>query len=272
VQRTYRRKFSIAYAGMPSGIGLPRVRSVENTADAKAEVWEVPIPASPVASTTYTLVVDGRTVSFTTDGTPTQTELEAGLLSAIRQSEIYDSVNVTLNALLRRIVLERKLLGVAMVITGTNLSPTKTVTASISTLIPFGSIIAIDNTIVRGSNEIAAGRITRSTVAGIGVVMATHASEKVGIGPTAVSGIQPLEVMDVVTRTLALEGIWTRYSGPTGTTNIADTAVFQCVDAGTEGAASISAGTAVTALPGAVFASNVEVDPNGDRIALVALG
>jgi hypothetical protein len=274
VQRTYRRQFAVAAAGTLWGTGVPLVRTVENTADSRYELWTLAVPATPTANAVYSVTVDGVTVSFNAGGTPTQASLEAGLMSAIRQSTIYDTSKVVLDAIAHTITIERRIFGLAMVVTvaGAGLTATRTVAASLAGQVPFGRFVTRPASAVGLEGSQARLPVSGDTAI-VGVTMATHFSEKVGVGVNAISGYQPNEAMDAVFKTVTLEGIWVEFTGNTSLpeSSYIDTVVQASVLAGHQGKATNVVAAGNINVTGAVFRSKPEVDPNGNPIILVAL-
>lgn len=65
---------------------LLQTDTLVNKAPQAKQVTTIAIPASPDNSTTYSVVVDGVTASYTSDGSATQAEVGAGLLAALNAS------------------------------------------------------------------------------------------------------------------------------------------------------------------------------------------
>lgn len=267
MQRIYRTKSAVAVAGMLSGYGTPaRTRSLTNAADYTHELWTLGIPAAPTANTAYTVTVAGTTATANTGADTTQAQLETLLLSALRQSDaIYSKTTIRLNSAAHTITVENKTGGeaIAVSVTGADLTATKTVAAVSPRPIQFGRFVGRKAGDTPGTVRL----ITSLADSPKGVAMATHASEKVGIGPNAVVYHHPNDVLDVVEDTLANEGIWVECVETSGLTE--DDTVYISVATGHEGKATKSNSGTLAAGAGVKFRSGVELDPNGNPVVLV---
>ena len=272
MQKTYRRRYAKAVAGMMEGTtGTPRVRSLTNAADSTYETWTVAVPATPANSTTYSIVADDFTASHTTDASATQAELSAGLLSAARLSGIYDIAVVTLNSSTHVLTLERKVGSTAMDVSvsggsgGTVLTATKTIAAAISTVVPFGRFVGR-----QASDTAGTARLMDTTDdIPVGIALATHAGEKIQQADgTWIAGYRPDEVMDIVDRVNSNEGIWCECVETSGITE--EDTVYVSVATGHKGKVTKSSvGTVATSR--CSFRSEVEQDHNGNPIVLVSI-
>ncbi|MBD1995303.1 hypothetical protein H6G00_01490 [Leptolyngbya sp. FACHB-541] len=265
MQKVYRDRYAVGFAGKLEGYGTPpRVKTVNNASTSRADVWSVPIPAAPTANTVYKLFVPGAEATFTTDANPSQAELEQGLLNAVRLSEIYDRAIPQINLTTHTLTLTARTKGVALRLSSSaNLTPVNTSVASTSGFIPFGRIVAR----AAGEPE-GTGRLpTALTDRILGGTMATHASEKVGIGPSAFAAYPPDEAMDVLTNSLTNEGLWI----PTipGEVITEDSSVFVSIAPGHQGKVTANNTNAI-ALPTSSFRSGVDVSPNGESIIVVS--
>ena len=265
MQKTYRRNYAQAVAGQTDGLGLPRVHTYENTALSTYETWSIAIPAVPGSSTTFTVTVNGKTASTTTDASATQAELETQLLSALRLSEVYDVANISLDTVAHTLTLTAREQSVAIAVTttGTGLTATKTVPASKSTLVPYGRFVGRLTSYPLGVVSL----VTSSAHKVKGIAILTYANEKVGIGQAAVDGYQPTDAMDILDRANSTDGTWVECIEPDITE---DDSVYVSYAAGNEGKVTKSATNAI-AVARASFSERVKVDPNGKTIARVSL-
>lgn len=206
MQKNYPQKFDISRAGFLSGLGVPRVRALKNTADTKADYSVLTIPVSPVASTVYSVTdTAGNTATYTTDASPTQSELALGMLDALRNSPIYDLATP-------------KLVGNVLTVTSRSeidafsLSGTAAFSiavfnfGAITPSVPFGVLVARRST--DADDEARLPGLSTDKI--VGVAMSTYAIEKTAIGQSAQVAYPANEAMDVLDRCNALDGIWVR--------------------------------------------------------------
>lgn len=206
MQKNYPQKFDISRAGFLSGLGVPRVRALKNTADTKADYSVLTIPAAPTASTVYSVTdPSGNVTSYTTDATPTQSGLALGMLDALRNSPTYDLatpklVNNVLTVTSRSEIDVFQLVGhAAFGITTFNFG-------AITPSVPFGVLVAHRST--DADDEARLPGLATDKI--VGVAMSTHAIEKTAIGQGAQVAYPANEAMDVLDRCNALDGIWVR--------------------------------------------------------------
>lgn len=267
MQKTYRRRYAVAVAGMLYGFGTPpRVRSIVNSADSLTDTWDIPVPA-PVDATTYEVTVNGIIASVTTDFAggigATQEALTTALLDAIRQSPIYDIVSPTADLGSFTLQLVSREPGVALTVTGTNLTPANAIAAAVSGSVPFGTFVGRQAADPEGTGRL----MTTALDVPIGIALATHAIEKNGSYDLAVTEYQPDEVMDVVDAVNSNEGVWMKCA--VASVSEGDT-VYASYAPATRGFVTNVATNAV-AVGQASFRSAVEVDPNGENIVLVII-
>lgn len=98
-QIDFQRDMPLAVPGMIRGMGPYRGIPYCNTVGGRQGVYTITPPATPDASKTYKLIIDGtNTVSVTTDSTPTPLELGTALYTAMRQDpQVYRKMDLTLN-------------------------------------------------------------------------------------------------------------------------------------------------------------------------------
>lgn len=272
MQRTYRRNFAPAAAGMLAGSGLPLMRTGKNTADSRYDLWNLSFSAAPAGNTVVSVTVDGRTASVNVGTAPTIASAAVALIGAIRQTDIYDKVRVTLDSVTNSITLENKFLGIPLVVTSVGVAASKLVNASLAGFIPFGRFVARPNPSSSDSTQLRLPASFSDPV--YGVTLLNHLTEKSAIGPNAVGGYGPNEMMDVVEKTMTNDGIWVEYSGSMNIpeVNIVDTQCYAATSAGNQGkATNVPTNAAQMASGVAYFRSKPELDPNGKAIILVRL-
>ncbi len=220
VQKNYQLYYSKAIPGQLEGFGSPGVRTIKNSA--LDVLWSntIGIPATVDNSTTYTVSFIGGdvqtaiTASFTTGGSATQAALGAGLLAAIRASNIYRYVIPTIAS--NTITLRARAAAVNYTLTcPTNVSTTNDLTIGSATTFVQSTDIDFGRFVVRSTsgtidapNE-ARLPLTSSNVTAVGVTLAPRAAaEKNAIGPLAKALYYKNEAMDVVVRTNDAIGVW----------------------------------------------------------------
>lgn len=204
MQKTYVQRFDVSRPGFLSGLGVPRVRACRNSADTKNDYYTFAIPAAPVASTLYALSdALGNTASYTTDATPTQAELGAGLLNAVRTSNLYDVAVPKLEANVLTLTARSPI--APLVLTTTTLAAgTAFNFGAVPALVPFGVLVGRRITDL----EDEARLLTLTTDIIVGVAMSTYSAEKDAVGPDAKVSYKANEAMDVLDRCNNLDGIW----------------------------------------------------------------
>jgi hypothetical protein len=165
------------------------------------------IPANPLANTEYAVYdLDGQKTGYTTDASPTQAELGAGLLDAIRNSPLYDIATPKLEAnvltVTARSAIEPFSLGYSTAggFSGSAYNQNGAAPGDV----PFGVLVARRATDL--DDEARLPSLTTDKI--IGVAMSTYAIEKTGIGQGAKVAYRPNEVMDILDRCNDLDGIW----------------------------------------------------------------
>ena len=221
MQKSYAHRFDVALPGMIYGFGDYRAIALTNSVGLAAQTFELTSPASPTASATYRLQLtptEGFPVvaDFKTDSAPTQSELLNGMFLAIVNSPLYDSFATSLDIVNNKITMQCRAPGVSYAIAqvaatpepipGALITATQTIASGTATPIPYGRFVS-HNPLTMSSEEAtlptaASGLIVR------GVTISTHANVKDNIGPAAKIEYKPLEVMNVLTHTLGLEGVW----------------------------------------------------------------
>lgn len=267
MQKLYRRQFAVAIPGQLQGLGMPRSRSMQNTAADTYETWDLSVPASAATNITFNILVDAASATVKTDSALNQAELEQALLAVIRQSEIYDNVVPTLNSVTHKIRLVCRHQSRPMTVTasGGGLSVTKIVPAMKSGPIPFGCVVGRQVGDPAGSVHL----FSSLTDIPVGIVLLTHAIEKSGlVGQNLPTAYQPGDAVDVIDRVNSNDGIWVPCVEFSGITE--EDLVFISIAPGTEGRVTKSS-TGTAPFPYTSFRGEVEVDPNGRPIVLVSI-
>ncbi len=277
MQKTYRRTFARMALGTIEGLGMPRVQSYENSGGSTYETYTLALPASPDNSTAYGVsatppVGSAIPVSFTTDGSATRAELAAGLLAAIRASALYDHFVPTLNVAGTIITLVARAISTPYTVTvsgGTGPSAitlTRTIQAATANSIPFARVVGQASTMEGGQCRLFAqnDRI-------LGVALATHALEKDRVGPAAVTVWPPNEVVDVIDKSLANDGVWVECVESVATGIALTDAVYIVHTAGADQGKVTKSSSSTTAYTTARFASGVTLDINGKTGVMVYL-
>lgn len=220
MQKNYQLYYSRAIPGQLEGFGSPAVRTIKNSA--LDVLWSntIGIPSTVDNSTAYSVTFTGGaltstiTASFTTGGSATQAALGAGLLAAIRASDIYKYAIPTLAS--NTITLRARAAAVNYTIASpSNASTTNDLTIGSATTYVQSTDIDFGRFVVRSTsgtvdapNE-ARLPLTNSNVTAVGITLAPRAAvEKNAIGPTAKSLYYKNEAMDVVVRTNDAIGVW----------------------------------------------------------------
>lgn len=263
MQKNYTQYFDLSRAGLLSGLGEPRVRAYKNSADTKAGYYTFAIPASPVASTLYSIFdASGRTAAYTTSASPTQTELGAGLLTSLRRSTLYSVASASLSANVLTVTARSS---VAPLVLTTVTLPAGTAfnAGTVSVAIPFGAFVA------RRSSDLAdeARLPTLSTDKLLGVAMSTYAIEKDAKGTAAKVAYQPNEAMDILDRCNDMDGIWVSCIEPD--LNLADT-LYVSVTAPTAGYLTRNASGTIALVNSSLVRGSV-VNSDGTLMALLSV-
>lgn len=265
MQKTYRRNYAVAVAGMLAGTVTPRVRSLKNASDNTYEIWTIAIPASPTNNTTYSITADDNGAAATTDASANQAELADLLLKAVRMSVLYDIFNPTLNTSTFVLTLTVRKQSTPVAVTASSgLTATRIVAATTASPVPFGVVVGRKV----GDPSDVARLLSATTDVPKGITLLTHAIEKNGIGQAAVTAYYPGEMMDVVDRVNQGEGIWTQCVESSGISE--DDPVYVNVTGVNAGKVTRSASGAV-ALPRSKFVSEINPDYNGKSIIKVSI-
>jgi hypothetical protein len=211
MRRLYNTYFDIAYPGLFSGLlaASPRVRPFTVGGNGALEQWQIAIPSTVDASAVYKVSLNNAVVAqFTTDASPTQAELLAGLSAALLSSPMAGSyATITISG--NNILLTAKWYGMSFTVsantdTTNDLTVTKPTSTAVPANVPFGRFVG------RGSSDKfgTARLITSSSDIVLGITVAVKDTERDGIGPNAKTEYRYPEVMDVCDRTEGCDGIW----------------------------------------------------------------
>lgn len=242
MQKRYTDKFLVATPGQHEGYGEPGVATRVNSALDVMFSVTITVPATVDANATYEVAATGTpfqgslSASFVTSGSPTQSALTAGLLSAIRSSDLFQHFYATAAA--NVITLKARAVGASFTVTApSNATTTNDLTIgtpvapSASANIPFG-VFVVRKTGVDANNEVRLPD-TNTGVAVQGVSFLTHATRKQGIGQEAITAYRPNEALDVYQRDNSCHGIWVRTAD--SSLGIDDTVYIDCVTTGQQG-------------------------------------
>lgn len=228
--RTSYKQFDRAIPGQREGsVEGMRVRSLIWVGDGVKEVWTITIPASPVASTTYEVKINGSsTAQFKTDASPTQTELRDGLLLALRTSPIFGQQFLpTVSG--NNILLTANQFGTENIVSSTTLTATKTAAAVQSGTVPIGRFVA-RSAVETNPDYVKLPTVTTDKV--VGITHRVYDLERSDIRSGNKVGYPYSEVMDVIDRTGESTGIWVECFEPDITIN---NGVYVSVATGNEG-------------------------------------
>ena len=269
MRTNYNLYYDRAIPGMREGsINFPRVRALVLNKGAVKEVWTITIPASPTASTTYSVTINNGlgTARFTTDASPTQAELQTGLLNAIRANPMFGQRGVA-EASGNNVIFTALNFGIENVLTST-LTVTKTTAAVMPTPVPFGRFVG---RAAGATDPDAAGLPGATTDIIMGITHIVHDAEMTPpryVGTAGEGTTYPhQDVMDVVDRTGESAGIWVECVESDITIN---DSVYVSVAAGNEGKATKTSSGTISLSTRAAFLRPPVVTSNGTLCVLVA--
>lgn len=208
-----------AIPGLPTGAGAPVVLPFQNLAMTAKAKWTVGIPATVDANSTYSLTVNGQTVSVNTAADTTQAQLGTMLLSALRASMsitmgktvMLDSNTITITSLNP---------GEALTVSSTSnasttndLTLTEVESSGEEAVIPFGRFVGKkfdypNRTAALVSSNSGTYSTGNDGFLVFGVTVNTQATMRVGRGLDAVGGYSPWDTMNVWTSRGNAQGIW----------------------------------------------------------------
>lgn len=270
-QQFYAQEMGIALPGQIIGMGQYMAMPYFNNATAVKAVYTVTPPATPDATTTYSLTFDGtNTVSFTTGASTTTAQLGAGLHAAIvADAEVFRKVTASVNATTGVITLTSVLFNTAIVITSpTNATTTGDLTIATTTQpgtsleIPFGRFVSRTSAdTVDPVYGYSPARLPTATSGHtiLGVTLNAFV-EKNAIGPNAKALYQFQRTMSVLQDCVAIRGVWVEAVDTNITT--ADT-LYISVAAGNEGKVTRSSSGTIDLSARASFITSSQVSPTG---------
>jgi len=280
MQKNYSSTFPRAIAGQLEGFGSPAVRTFKNSALYTPWSNTIASPATVDNNGVYTVTLSGGdltstiSASYTADGTATQAELDAGLLAAIRASDLHDKVTSALAA--NTITLTARKYGInytlACTTNGTTLNDLTIGSATSNAAagsIDFGRFVVS----VSASDALDEARLptTNSGVIVRGVTLAPRAAVvKNAVGNSATSAYYGNEAMDVLVRNNDTTGIWVLSESGIDAT---DTLYIDCNTSGYLGRITATS-TSNLALPtaGCQLVEGSTLAPNGtDYLVLISV-
>lgn len=180
-----------------------------NAAATAKQVHTVTTPATVDASTLYSITVDDVTVSYTSDASPTQTELRDGLYNALRTNpEIGSLKDVAISGttilLTSRRLEDTHVVSVNSGDTTNDLGVSITTAQNLGSAIPFGVFVARASGDALGQAKLPAANTDKI----LGITTIHQNIEKNLIGDSAIVEYKPMEVMDVIERCNSLDGVW----------------------------------------------------------------
>jgi hypothetical protein len=206
----YSKTMDVATPGALSGDPSSHLtKAYINAAATAKQVHTITTPATVDASTLYSITVGDVTVSYTSDASPTQTELVNGLYNAFRTNPEARSLK------------EIAISGTTLLLTSPRLEDTITVSVNsadttndlgvsittaqnLGTAIPFGVFVARASGATLGQAKLP----TANTDKVLGITTIHQNIEKNLIGDKAIAEYAPMEVMDVLERCNSLDGVW----------------------------------------------------------------
>jgi hypothetical protein len=267
----YSKTMDVATPGALSGDPIAQInKAYVNGAATAKEVHTVVTPATVDASTTYSITVDGVTVSYTSDASPTQAELRDGLYNAFRTNpEARSLMSIAIsgnNLLLTSARLEdTHTVSVNSGATTNDLSVSITTAQNLGTAVPYGVFVARASGDALGYAKLP----TANTDKVLGITTIHRALERSAIGDQGTTEYKALEVMDVVERCNSLDGVWVRCVDSDITI---DDTVYVIPSGATAGYVTKTAGSNINLSSQASFQSGTETinrDNTGTYMVLV---
>lgn len=211
MRTNYNLYYDRAIPGMREGsINFPRVSTYSAKKGAVKEVWTITIPASPTASTTYSVTLNNGlgTARYKTDASPTQAELQTGILNAIRTNPAFGTRGIA-EVSSTNVIFTALNFGGENLLASASLTVAKTTAAVIPAAVPFGRFVA---RAVGETDPGVAGLPAATTDVVLGITHIVHDIEMTPSRFTGVSGLGTTysvpDTMDVVDRTGESAGIW----------------------------------------------------------------
>lgn len=282
-QTFYAQEMAIAIPGMYIGMGQYFAMPYLNNASGAQAVYTITPPATVDASTTYSVTIDGVTVSFTSGASTTTAQLGAGLYAAIRtDAQAYRLVDASLNSGTGVITLTSRMYNTSHTITSpTNATTTNdltianTVTAGTSSTIPYGRFVgytsseAVGDSRYTSTTQPRAAKLINSTsgFTVAGVTMKTFL-EKFDRGPDAEVGYPFQATMSVLEDCVGIQGIWVSCVETDIDTS---DSVYVAVDSGNEGKVTSSSSGTINLSTRARFITTAQTAPDGSPMVGVYL-
>jgi len=277
-QLAYKQEMAIAVPGMYFGMGPYFASPYMNLGALTPATYTITPPGTVDANTTYSLTIDGLTVSFTTGGSTTTAQLGLGLFNAIRQDpQTFRKVDATIVGATGVITLVSRVLNMLLVITSpsnatttNDLTIANTIGIGTAGYIPYGRFVgrqSVDTVdpISGLSNAKLINSASGFTL--LGVTMKAF-MEKSAIGALGVSGYPVQSVMNVLEDVVGIKGIWVECVEPDIVRG--DTA-YVAVATGNEGKASKTSTSNLDVSARVKFVTDAQLDPNGKPIVGVSI-
>lgn len=208
----YSKTMDIATPGALSGSAASHLTGTYvNSAATAKQVHTVVTPATVDASAVYSITVDGVVVSYTSDASPTQTELRDGLYNSFRTNpEARSLMDVAISG--NNLVLTSARLENVHIVSVNSADTTNDLTVSITTAQNLGTAIPYGVFVTRAAGDaIKAAKLpATNTDKVIGVTTIHQNLERNAIGDQAVTEYAAMEEMDVLERCNSLDGAWVR--------------------------------------------------------------
>lgn len=210
------------YGSEFTGIALPgqmngeysdsKILPLQNMSGFAKQVLTITVPATVDNSATYTLTVNGgaATVSFTTDASATQGELQDGLFDAWRSNAIANSIG-TISKSSTNLLVTANAFGISNAI-AVNTDTTNDLSVAESVAAGTGNWIKAGVIVVRATGEPpnTAKLPAAASNKVLGVTKLTRFEESETRGANREDGYPPQRVMDVVADVGVNKGIWVR--------------------------------------------------------------
>lgn len=238
-----------AIPGMQWGSGAPVVYPHQNLWATKKAKWTIAAPATVDANATYTVVVNGESVSVSSGAATTQAQLATLLLNALR-SRMALTIGHNINLSGSTVTIESLNPGAPITVTcPTNASTTNDLTltevaaSGDEAIIPFGRFVGrkfdyptrAASLISSNSGTYAAGQ---NGFLPLGITSTTQASMRIGRGLDAVGGYSPKDTMNVWAGKGNSQGIWVECTPENDITigdSLGTTNLFIATTSGNEG-------------------------------------
>lgn len=281
MQKNYTSAYARAIPGQLEGFGSPAVRTFRNSA--LDVLWSntIATPSTVDNTTSYTVTLAGGdlpatiTVTVTTDGSATQSELNALLLAGIRASAMHDYVVSSIAS--NTITLRARKPGINYTLAcPTNAATTNDLTigsqtASASSIaVPFGRILVR----VTASDALNEARLpsTNSGVSVVGVSLAPRAAViKDRIGNDAIAAYYRNEAMDVLVRSNDTVGIWVEAESGIVASTAYSALYVDCNTTGLLGRLTLTSTNNLQLPAGFGVVEGSTLGPNGENLVLLAV-